>query len=271
MADVVTTWNQFILTDNGLEMRQQAIAGANITFDYAKIGEGVPTEPSLIPLMTDLVSAARQVPVIRTLANSVTHFVGARIDNAQFTQPILLREIGLFASIGNEPPTLYGYSYATQGYDSIPAGSVSHYVWTIGIDTVLSRSSSITFVYDGSAVFATLDDVDQLIQAWDSFRSEIGLDGFTSKLDNHIGAMVMSENGVHGIRYFNGKLQVFNGENWIDATPGFYVPGVLRLRGGSPETQIADYPDGRVDGGTPGMAVADYPDGRVSGGTPFTL
>lgn len=156
MANVVTQWNPFIITNKGLELRQRSIAtGATITFNYAKIGQGVPSNPETIPSMTDIVSAAEQVPVVRSESDGVTHSVGIRIDNADFEQPVLMTEIGLFASIGQETPVLYGYTYATQGYDSIPAGSTSHYVWTVSIDTVISRAQSISFTYDGSGVYVT--------------------------------------------------------------------------------------------------------------------
>ena len=156
MANVVTQWNPFIITNKGLELRQRSIAtGATITFNYAKIGQGVPSNPATIPSMTDIISAAEQVPVVRSESDGVTHSVGIRIDNADFEQPVLMTEIGLFASIGQETPLLYGYTYATQGYDSIPAGSTSHYVWTVSIDTVISRAQSISFTYDGSVVYVT--------------------------------------------------------------------------------------------------------------------
>lgn len=156
MANVVTQWNPFIITNKGLELRQRSIAtGATITFNYAKIGQGVPSNPATIPSMTDIISAAEQVPVVRSESDGVTHSVGIRIDNADFEQPVLMTEIGLFASIGQETPVLYGYTYTTQGYDSIPAGSTSHYVWTVSIDTVISRAQSISFTYDGSGVYIT--------------------------------------------------------------------------------------------------------------------
>ena len=156
MANVVTQWNPFIITNKGLELRQRSIAtGATITFNYAKIGQGVPSNPATIPSMTDIISAAEQVPVVRSESDGVTHSVGIRIDNADFEQPVLMTEIGLFASIGQETPVLYGYTYTTQGYDSIPAGSTSHYIWTVSIDTVISRAQSISFTYDGSGVYIT--------------------------------------------------------------------------------------------------------------------
>lgn len=156
MANVVTQWNPFIITNKGLELRQRSIAtGATITFNYAKIGQGVPSNPATIPSMTDIISAAEQVPVVRSESDGVTHSVGIRIDNADFEQPVLMTEIGLFSSIGQETPVLYGYTYTTQGYDSIPEGSTSHYVWTVSIDTVISRAQSISFTYDGSGVYVT--------------------------------------------------------------------------------------------------------------------
>ena len=156
MANVVTQWNPFIITNKGLELRQRSIAtGATITFNYAKIGQGVPSNPATIPSMTDIISAAEQVPVVRSESDGVTHSVGIRIDNADFEQPVLMTEIGLLASIGQETPVLYGYTYTTQGYDSIPAGSTSHYIWTVSIDTVISRAQSISFTYDGSGVYIT--------------------------------------------------------------------------------------------------------------------
>ena len=180
MANIITIWSQFFLTDAGLRLRQQSIAtGAELTFCFAKIGQGVPTNPENIPLMTDVVLAAEEVPVVRSEAEGATHYVGVRVDNKDFEQPVLMTEIGLFAKIGGDEPILYGYTYATQGYDSIPAGKVSHYIWTIGIDTVISRAQSISFIYDGSKVYATEEEVDRLIQAFGAFKEEM-----EQRLDN---------------------------------------------------------------------------------------
>ncbi len=174
MPNVITKWSQFYVTDAGLRLRQRAIASEGlIDFCYAKIGQGVPINPANIPLMTDIVLPAEQVPVVRSEADGVTHYAGVRIDNADFAEPVLMTEIGLFARIGDEETILYGYTYAEQGYDSVPAGKVSHYVWLVGIDTVISRATSVTFTYDGSKVYATEQEIDTLIQAFDEFRASI--------------------------------------------------------------------------------------------------
>ncbi|MCM1167660.1 MAG: hypothetical protein NC401_16810 [Ruminococcus sp.] len=186
MANVVTQWNPFIITNKGLELRQRSIAtGAPITFNYAKIGQGKPSNPANIPSMTDIVSAAEQVPVVRSVSDGVTHYVGIRIDNVTFKQPVLMTEIGLFASIGGETPVLYGYTYATQGYDSIPAGNISHYIWTVSIDTVISRAQSISFTYDGSKVYASEAEIDALIQAWEAYKDDVGSDDLHGAVNQH--------------------------------------------------------------------------------------
>lgn len=180
MPNIITEWSTFFITDAGLRLRQQSIAtGEPVSFDYAKIGQGTPTNPANIPNMTDIISASEQVPVVRSISDGVTHHVGVRIDNSKFKLPVLMTEIGLFASIGGDEPILYGYTYATQGYDSIPAGKVSHYVWTVGIDTVLSRAQNISFTYDGSDVYASEEEIDSLIQSFEEFK-----DNVTNQLDD---------------------------------------------------------------------------------------
>lgn len=184
MANIVTVWSTFFITDAGLRLRQQSIAtGETLKFCGAKIGQGVPSNPLNIPNMTDIVSVAEEVPVVRSISEGVTHFIGVRIDNTSFKQPILMTEIGIFATIGEDEPVLYGYTYATQGYDSIPAGNVSHYVWTIGIDTVISRAHNISFVYDGSKVYATEEKIDELIQAFDKFKDSADVKSAVDKSD----------------------------------------------------------------------------------------
>ncbi|MDE7281030.1 MAG: hypothetical protein K2N36_04760 [Ruminiclostridium sp.] len=156
-----TLWSPFIITNAGIKIRQESVVeGKPITFNYAKIGQGIPTNPANIPLMPELISPALQVAIVRSDADEETHHIGIRIDNESLTQSILMTEVGLYASIDGKAPILYGYGYATQGYDSIPPGNVSHYVWTIEIDTVLSRSQNIVFNYDASNIYVTAKDVE---------------------------------------------------------------------------------------------------------------
>ncbi|MCM1059478.1 MAG: hypothetical protein NC452_04215, partial [Eubacterium sp.] len=192
MENVETIWSPFIITNAGLNIRQKAIASnETVTFNYAKIGQGVPNTSANIPLMTDIVKFAEQVEVVRTEAKEGNHHIGVRIDNSTFEQPVLMTEIGVFASIRNSEPVLYGYTYTTQGYDSIPSSDVSHYIWTIGIDTVLSRSQNISFSYDGSSLYVTHEDFNTHIEDSTRHLTEVERADWNGKadkteLDTHI-------------------------------------------------------------------------------------
>ena len=182
MADVITKWSDFIIVDNGLALRQQAVAtGYQVAFVFAEIGEGIPSDPSDIPLMTSLVQFAQRAVVLPSSSTGSTHHLNVRIDNTDYPTAVLMREMAVYAKLipPNNPgnivagsqtpveflaPTLYGYAYTIQGFESIPAGSEFHRIWTVGIDTKLSRSTSVVIIYDGSTVFVTHDDLDDAIK-----------------------------------------------------------------------------------------------------------
>jgi len=213
MAGAITIWSDFIITDNGLNLRQAAIGlGCKVDFVYAEIGEGVPSDPSQIPLMTALVQFTQRTAIALSAVSGPTHFIDLLIDNKEYTEPILWRELAVFAklippetSLDNPipevllSPVLYGYAYTTQGYESIPAGTDFHRTWSIGIDTKLSRSTSIIISYDGSKVYATIE----------------ALGAVTAQLNGHVNRIISAENGVHGIRVKGGILQFFDGIGWV--------------------------------------------------------
>lgn len=184
MADVITQWSEFFISDMGLALRQAAFAhGLRPAFIYAEIGEGVPPDPSEIPLMTALALPARdekgatiKAPVKRSLSIGSTHHVDIVIDNKDYKTAIIMREIALYAMLENpnpdEPedpdlavffkPVLYGYSYTLKGYESIPTGKEFHRIWTIGADVAIARSKEISIIYDGSTIYVSHEDIDDI-------------------------------------------------------------------------------------------------------------
>jgi len=180
MSNPITAWSDFIITDNGLALRQKAIAlGLQVRFVYAEVGEGVPSDPSLIPIMTSLVMFKERAGVSRTVSDGATHHVDIVVDNREFTSGFPMREMALYAQI--VPPTdsdhhayldpdlpaffspnLYGYSYATSGYESVPKGEDQHRLWTIGADTLISRGLPIVIVYDASSVYVNANQFDMI-------------------------------------------------------------------------------------------------------------
>jgi hypothetical protein len=243
MADVMTIWSPFILTDNGLALRQRALADQlNITWSYGKIGEGVPSNPADIPLFTDLVLPAQEVLIVRSESDGATHIIGIRIDNTEYDQPVLLREMGVFATIGDDPPILYGYTYAEQGYDSIPDKDTYHYVGTPEIDTVISRAQNITFNWTGSSLYVTFDDLatfEAAIEA-EQQRAEMAENALAAQV------AILSQKAIPGLG--NCATQPSNPQKVIDLGDGFILEAGTLVRVTFAETNTAPLPTLNVNG-----------------------
>jgi len=178
----ITKWSDFIITNSGLALRQKAIAlGLQVRFVYAEVGEGVPADPSLIPIMTSLVLFKERAGIARSASGEATHHVDIIVDNLRFEESFPMREQAVYARIeqpedpestalldpeleGFFEPVLYGYAYTLNGYESVPAGKQQHRLWTIGVDTLISRSMEITIVYDGSNVYVNNDQIDPILK-----------------------------------------------------------------------------------------------------------
>jgi hypothetical protein len=239
----MTIWSPFILTDNGLALRQNALANQlNIAWSYAKIGEGVPANPADIPLFTDLVLPAREALIVRSESDGATHKIGIRIDNSDFDQPVLLREMGVFAAIGTDPPILYGYAYAEQGYDSIPDKDTYHYVGTPEIDTVISRAANIEFNWTGSSLYVTFDDLATLEAAIEAERQR------AETAENALEAQVavLSQKAIPGLGYC--AAQPSDPKKAVDLGNGFILEAGTLVRVTFAETNTAALPTLNISG-----------------------
>lgn len=152
---VMINWSNFDLTDDGLAMRQKAIAEKKvIDFAYAMIGQGKPESPDQVYSMKSLIMPAIRVPVRRSVARETTHYLDIFIDNKDVRDEIFCTEIGVFAKFDDaEEYKLYGYTYAIKGYEQIPPGSVFRRKYQIGANTHISRSLNITVSYDDSNIY----------------------------------------------------------------------------------------------------------------------
>jgi len=48
-----------------------------------------------------------------------------------------------------------------------------------------------------------------------------------AELFQHAAKTIFSPEGVHGLRYYNGKLQGFDGDEWVDIATSTLVPPVF--------------------------------------------
>lgn len=170
-------YKAFQITQQGLEMRQKAIAEKCIVyFTRGTIGTGRPAGDIDTYYLEDMIEPTANYPVKKNYSEHQNHLMAVVIDNGSLEEDIVMTEIGIFARLEDKdtgevimPETLYGYTY-TDKYDYLPAAQNYFLRREIVFNTVLSRSNEFTIVFDGSKVYATAEDLEKAI---DEFRKEI--------------------------------------------------------------------------------------------------
>jgi hypothetical protein len=160
-------YNAFELTQQGLELRQRAIAeGLSVHFTKGAVGEGRPAQGEEIRLLEDLITPVLDVPIKESLAEHVNHIMTIVIDNTELQQDLLMTEIGIYAKLVNSetgeeviPEILYGYTF-TDGYDYIPVATIHFIHREISFNTVLSQDGTFEIVFDKSRVYVTREEFD---------------------------------------------------------------------------------------------------------------
>jgi hypothetical protein len=265
----VANFEALTLTRAGRKVLAQGQTGLPIHFTRVTVGDGEMTPGTVIEDMTGLVHPLNDLPINgNTIIGDGTTQIDCVLSNHDLVVMLELREVGLFAvdnDNGNE--ILYAYTNAGDLPDYIPAGNGPNAVeLLLSIVTVIRQAENIIVNITAGYGFVTPAQLEtRLADLYGPHDNPVGLwtwnDAEPLKLRP---TRIVANEPV--VLVYNPLINDF-----IHLPLNLFVRSVVRLRGGRPETQIADYPDGRVDGGTPSMAAADYPDGRVSGGTPFTL
>lgn len=162
-------WSDYFITKAGRAFRQKCIAeGKTPVFTRAAIGSGKPAFISGIDNLTSLVSYETDVILKKSYAHEDNHLCIVRIDNAGYTQPILMTEVAVFAKCEDVPELLYGYTFNMDGYVLIPAQTsvTNRKVYEMTLDTCLSRSSEIQIVYDDASLWISHEDFNDFISSW---------------------------------------------------------------------------------------------------------
>ncbi len=165
-------YKPFVLTERGMALRQQVIAGGRdkskyvMDFTRAVIGQGRPASEDDMYTMTAVVAPAADMPVKESYAESFNHIIVAAVDNVKLTEAIMMTEVGIMARLlddgGNVvvPEILYGYTY-TARYDYLPDPASGYIVSReMMFDTVISRAANVSVTFDASRVYATVKDLE---------------------------------------------------------------------------------------------------------------
>ena len=194
-----------VITNKGQELMAKLIAGTSTaTFTKICTSDYDYTNTNLEELLT--MYQIKQETLVSKVSRTDTTMVevlGA-INNTELTEGYYIRGVGLFAEDSDGVEILYAISITTTP-DYMPSfsGSTVSGV-TFRLNTKVDNSSQVTLEVNPAAV-PTIEQVNQI----------------SNIITIHSQAMIASEEGVHGFRYFNDILQFDDGSgNWIDTETG---------------------------------------------------
>lgn len=198
--------DNLIVTDAGKELIASAIAGASLItftkiktsdFDYSKL-EDVEIKKLTEIKQTKQTSQITEVDVI----SKTTLGVQAEFSNVKLEEGYYVRAIGLYIA-DTTKEVLYGLA--------------------------VSDHACYMPKFTGKTVSNLFVKIDTIVSDSDKINMEVSPHGGVTYLQfkQHIDQNVCAESGVHGLRFFEGKLQYWDIEagEWVDIGAGDTAPG----------------------------------------------
>ena len=151
------------LTVAGIQLLTKCLTGKELHFTRVVAGDGEldNLDPALLKERTEMVHEVMELPIKTTkVMKGGTMVMNCLLDNNNLADGFFAREIGIFAT---DPDTqeevLYSYRNTGDYSDFVPAGKAEPWNIIWEVITVVAQASNITVVIDGSAIYATLEDL----------------------------------------------------------------------------------------------------------------
>ena len=159
-------FQDMVITRAGLDMIAESQAGETLIFTKAKLGDGQIGEQS-IPDLIDLINTKMTTELTSVTAKSEGHVeVKFVVENTELNVGFFVREVGIFAKVGEEGvEKLYGYANAGNYTNYLADKTVPIDSIITKIDLVIGNASNVAFTTDKSIVYVTLEDMEDAIAA----------------------------------------------------------------------------------------------------------
>jgi len=119
-----------------------------------------------------------------------------------------------------EPPLTAGYTLSQFGMFAIDPdeGEILYRISQFDTPTYVPAATEMGWVINPTWNFTVGNASEVIVTIDPTGMATVG------DLNNHIEQNVMSQNGVHGLRYYEGVLQAFNGREWVNIATGELPP-----------------------------------------------
>lgn len=222
-----------IITNKGRELISKMIAGTS-TATFTKIQTSdYDYSSGMLETLTELYDV-KQTALISKVTRTDTDIVEvlAAINNSDLETGYYVKALGVYAKGSDDVEILYAVSIDTENPDYMPAfaeKTVSGI--SFRLNTKVDNASQVILEINPAAV-PTIEQINEI----------------QVTLTTHVNKTINSEEGVHGLRYYNKNLQICEAEGrWIDIANTYKKMTVnIDLSNSNPETCIT-YADDAVE------------------------
>ena len=150
-------WNNYCVTNAGVDALKKAIGGKKVTITAAKSGTGAVAE-SKLKEQSALSGTVRNVTIANATSQSEGYRVTLRITNTDVKSSYTFKQLGVFAKIDNGSEILFAILQSENG-ETVPDES-ELYTYDVSLIIAISDTSNITVNVDKTS-YVTEEELDE--------------------------------------------------------------------------------------------------------------
>lgn len=144
-------WDNAVVTNAGVAMYQQVLEGATLVIDYAAGGSGTVVPASLMA-QTTLKSEIQSLPIVGLTNVANGKKVNILIVSKGLATGYTMNQIGIWAHVGNNPPTLYAILQDNTGLGIPSESEIPDFALNFFAVIDASNEAEFTLTVDTSAL-----------------------------------------------------------------------------------------------------------------------
>jgi len=205
-----------VLTTKSYEFVSHVVAGKQMRFTKAQIGDGEVIDPDNLANLDELINYKSDADIVGVRGDGKQAIIDININTDHVTDAFKFREVGIFAEIDGEE-ILYAYLNAGDKFDYLtPNEGGQTFSQTIQFVVAVGNAANVEIV------FSKVDIPDASIRL--SMLSDEIMDyinGIQSDISEHITNDILGS-GVHGLKFdeTQAKLKYNKNGAWIDIPTG---------------------------------------------------
>lgn len=205
-----------VLTTKSYEFVSHVVAGKQMRFTKAQIGDGEVIDPDNLANLDELINYKSDADIVGVRGDGKQAIIDININTDHVTDAFKFREVGIFAEIDGEE-ILYAYLNAGDKFDYLtPNEGGQTFSQTIQFVVAVGNAANVEIV------FSKVDIPDVSIRL--SMLSDEIMDyinGIQSDISEHITNDILGS-GVHGLKFdeTQAKLKYNKNGAWIDIPTG---------------------------------------------------